>query len=190
MGGREAGRAGPGPETESEKAVMAGHTVAIILGSDSDWPVMEGCYQRLRSLEVAVAVEVISAHRTPERLREYVRSAEGRGVGVFIAGAGMAAALPGAVAAYTTLPVIGVPLDSGGLQGLDSLLSVVQMPPGVPVATVAIGRAGAQNAALLAAQILALGDTRLAEALKKSKRIEAETVDKKCQTLKERLRGG
>ena len=102
----------------------------------------------------------------------------------------MAAALPGAVAAYTTLPVIGIPLDSGGLQGLDSLLSVVQMPPGVPVATVAIGRAGAQNAALLAAQILALGDTRLAEALKKSKRIEAETVDKKCQTLKERLRGG
>jgi len=169
---------------------MAGATVAIILGSDSDWPAMEACYEQLRSLEVGVEVEVISAHRTPDRLREFVQSAEERGIRVFVAGAGMAAALPGAVAAHTTRPVIGVPLDSGGLHGLDSLLSIVQMPTGVPVATVAIGRAGAKNAALLAAQILAVTDSRLSGALKNSKRIQAETVDKMSQTLKGRLRGG
>lgn len=169
---------------------MADATVAIILGSDSDWPAMEACHEQLRSFDLVADVEVISAHRTPDRLKDYVCSAEQRGVRVFIAGAGMAAALPGAVAAYTTRPVIGVPMDSGGLQGLDSLLSIVQMPPGVPVATVAIGRAGAKNAAILAAQILALGDPRLAGALENYKRIQAETVDKKSQCLKGRLRGG
>ncbi len=169
---------------------MAGRAVAIILGSDSDWPVMEACHEQLRSFGVAVVVEVISAHRSPEKLREFVVSAEERGIGVFIAGAGMAAALPGAVAAHTTLPVIGVPLDSGGLQGLDSLLSMVQMPPGVPVATVAIGRSGARNAALLAVQMLALADPRLRAELKKYKSIQAETVDKMSQILQERLRGG
>ena len=169
---------------------MPDATVAILLGSDSDWPVMEACYQELKAFGVGAEVEVISAHRTPERLREYVGSAASRGIRVFVAGAGMAAALPGAVAAHTTLPVIGVPLESGGLGGLDSLLSMVQMPPGIPVATVAIGKAGAKNAGLLAVQILALSDDRLRQALENYRRNQAETVDNKGQTLRERLRGG
>lgn len=168
---------------------MADATVAIIMGSDSDWPVMEACYEQLKSLEIGVAVEVISAHRSPERLREFVTTAEQHGIRVFIAAAGMAAALPGAVAAYTTLPVIGVPLASGMLQGVDSLLSIVQMPPGIPVATVAIGPAGARNAALLAAEILALADTRLKKALVDLRREQAAAVDKKARSLKEKLAG-
>lgn len=163
--------------------------VAIVIGSDSDWPVMEACYRELVDFGVSAEVEVISAHRSPDRLREYVLSAAQRGIRVFIAGAGMAAALPGAIAAHTTLPVIGVPLVSGNLCGLDSLLSMVQMPPGVPVATVGIGPAGARNAAWLATQILALTDSRLGSELEKAKRKQAETVDSKSQILKERLRG-
>jgi phosphoribosylaminoimidazole carboxylase PurE protein len=167
---------------------MPDATVAIILGSDSDWPVMEACYQQLREVNVPVEVEIISAHRTPDRLRDYVQSAPDRGTRVFIAAAGMSAALPGAIAAHTTLPVIGVPMVSGTLQGLDSLLSVVQMPPGVPVATVAIGPPGAKNAALLACQILAVSDPVLTEVLKKIKRKQAESVDNTSQSLRERLR--
>jgi phosphoribosylaminoimidazole carboxylase PurE protein len=170
-----------------EQRVMADATVAIIMGSDSDWPTMEACREQLRLFGVPVVVEVISAHRTPERLREYVAAAEQQGVRVFIAAAGMAAALPGAVAAYTTLPVIGVPLASGALQGIDSLLSIVQMPPGVPVATVAIGPAGARNAAILAAQMLALSDARLKKALADYRNSQAESVEKKSQSLKDRL---
>jgi 5-(carboxyamino)imidazole ribonucleotide mutase len=169
---------------------MAEPQVAIILGSDSDWEVMERCYQQLQSFDVSVEAKIRSAHRSPDALRDYVRAAESRGVQVFIAGAGMAAALPGAVAAYTTRPVIGVPLASGALQGIDSLLSMVQMPPGVPVGTVAIGPAGARNAALLAVQILALSDPRLAEALENFKRKQAENVDSTSQSLRERLKHG
>ena len=166
---------------------MPSARVAIILGSDSDWPVMEVCYVTLQELGVGVQMEILSAHRTPDKLREFVFSSDEQGIEVFIAGAGMSAALPGAVAAHTARPVIGVPLASGPLQGVDSLLSMVQMPQGVPVATMAIGAAGAKNAALLAVQILALGDPKLAEAIKKFKRIQAETVDRKNQTLRERL---
>ncbi len=169
---------------------MADTKVAIILGSDSDWEVMERCYRELESFGVAAEVEIKSAHRTPDALRDYVRSAEGRGIRVFIAGAGLAAALPGAVAAHTTWPVIGVPLVSGALHGVDSLLSMVQMPPGVPVATVAVGAVGARNGALLAVQILALADPELQKRLKIFKRNQAETVDRKSQALQERLNRG
>jgi phosphoribosylaminoimidazole carboxylase PurE protein len=163
--------------------------VAIILGSQSDWPTVEPCYSQLQELEIPVEVQVLSAHRTPDQLRDFVVTGEER-VGVFIAAAGMAAALPGAIAAHTVRPVIGIPVASSPLQGVDSLLSMVQMPPGVPVATVAIGSAGARNAALLAAQILALHEPKLREALKKLKSKQAETVDKNCQALQEQLRRG
>ena len=166
---------------------MARKKVAIIVGSDSDWPAMEGCYKTLREFGVPTEVQVLSAHRTPDKLASFVQGADERGIGVFIAGAGMAAALPGAVAACTALPVIGVPLVSGALQGVDSLLSIVQMPPGVPVATVGVGEAGARNAALLAVQILATADPLLAEAFKKHKRNQVESVDRKNQSLQERL---
>lgn len=138
--------------------------VAILMGSKSDAEVMAEAEKMLGEFGVASEVNVISAHRTPDRVRSYVRAAPGRGIKVFIAGAGKAAHLAGAVAAQTTLPVIGVPLDAG-LGGLDSLLSTVQMPRGVPVATVAVGRTGAANAALLAVEILALLDAKLAAAL-------------------------
>lgn len=168
---------------------MAEATVAIIMGSDSDWPVMESCYQQLKSLGIGAVVEVISAHRTPDRLREFVTTAEQQGTRVFITAAGMAAALPGVVAAYTTAPVIGVPLASGALQGVDSLLSIVQMPPGIPVATVAIGSAGARNAALLAAEILAVSDAGLKKALVDLRREQAASVEKKARELKGKIAG-
>ncbi len=169
---------------------MALPRVVIVLGSDSDWPTMESCYQQLRDLGVECRVEIMSAHRTPEKVHDFGRTAEQEGVRVIIAAAGMAAALAGTLASITTLPIIGVPLESGALQGVDALLSTVQMPPGVPVATVGIGTAGAKNAAILAAQILALQDADLALALKKFKRNLAETVDKKNQALRERLERG
>jgi len=161
--------------------------VAILMGSDSDWPIMEACYTTLQEFDVPVMVRVLSAHRTPERLRQFLTSAEQEQVAVFIAAAGMAAALPGAVAAYTDRPVIGVPLASEPLKGVDSLLSIVQMPPGMPVATVAVGEGGARNAALLAIQMLAVADSRLRDAFKLFKRKQAETVDKRDQDLQERL---
>lgn len=139
--------------------------VGIIMGSESDRPTMEATAAVLERLGIAHDVTVASAHRTPEVVAEYSRTARDQGVRVIIAGAGMSAALPGAVAAHTTLPVIGVPLDGSPLSGLDALLSIVQMPPGVPVATVAVGKAGAKNAAILAAQILAVGDETVARAL-------------------------
>lgn len=129
--------------------------IAVIMGSQSDWKTMQFCHQTLEALEIPCEVEVVSAHRTPEKLREFALSARPRGIRVIIAGAGGAAHLPGMVAAFTSLPVIGVPVESAVLRGVDSLLSIVQMPAGIPVATVAIGKAGAINAALLAAAILA-----------------------------------
>ena len=137
--------------------------VGIIMGSQSDWPTMRRTAARLTELGVAHEVKIVSAHRTPERLYEYAKSAKARGLKVIIAGAGGAAHLPGMAAALTTLPVLGGPITSKALTGLDSLYSIVQMPAGVPVGTLAIGEAGAENAALLAAQILALSDPALAQ---------------------------
>ncbi|TMA60263.1 MAG: 5-(carboxyamino)imidazole ribonucleotide mutase [Deltaproteobacteria bacterium] len=130
--------------------------VGIVMGSDSDWETMEGAAERLAAFEIPYEVQVVSAHRSPKAVMQYAQTARRRGLFVIIAGAGGAAHLGGVVAAYTTLPVIGVPVASTPLQGLDALLATVQMPGGVPVATVAIGRPGAENAAVLAAQILAL----------------------------------
>jgi 5-(carboxyamino)imidazole ribonucleotide mutase len=137
--------------------------VGIIVGSKSDLPVMQKCVDILNDLGVESELRVLSAHRTPAQLGEWARGARERGLQVIVAGAGMAAHLPGAAAAWSTLPVIGVPLASGHLSGLDSLLAIVQMPPGVPVATVAVGEAGAQNAAYLAAQIIGLRRPEVAE---------------------------
>jgi len=140
--------------------------VALIMGSKSDWPTMERAAEILAQLGVPYEAKVVSAHRTPDLLFEYVAGAEARGLQVIIAGAGGAAHLPGMAAAKTTLPVLGVPVQSKALQGLDSLLSIVQMPKGVPVGTLAIGESGAANAGLLAAAILALGDPALRERLR------------------------
>ncbi len=137
--------------------------VAIIMGSRSDWPTMKGAADSLDALGVAYEALVISAHRTPDRMYEFAKGAKGRGVKVIIAGAGGAAALPGMTASMTELPVLGVPVESKTLKGMDSLYSIVQMPAGIPVGTLAIGEAGAKNAGLLAAQILALSDPALAE---------------------------
>ena len=140
--------------------------VAVLMGSKSDAEVMKGCTETLLKMEIPYEVRVLSAHRTPQQTREYVENAAPRGIHVVIAGAGWAAHLAGVVAAHTTLPVIGVPIDSSPLQGMDSLLSTVQMPPGIPVATVSIGRGGATNAAVLAAEILALKFPDVAKRLK------------------------
>ena len=137
--------------------------VAIVMGSRSDWPTMQCAAESLDLLGVAYEAKVVSAHRTPDRLYEFAKGAKARGVKVIIAGAGGAAHLPGMVAAMTELPVLGVPVRSKSLDGLDSLLSIAQMPPGVPVGALAVGEAGARNAGLLAAQILALADPALAE---------------------------
>jgi phosphoribosylaminoimidazole carboxylase PurE protein len=144
---------------------MAEPRVGILIGSESDRPVMEECLLRLEALGITAELRVASAHRDPEATRAYARGAAARGLRVLVAGAGMAAHLAGAVAAETTLPVIGVPMEAGPLHGLDALLATVMMPAGVPVATMAIGKAGAANAALFAAQILALEDEALGERL-------------------------
>ena len=140
--------------------------VGVIMGSTSDREVMRGCIDLLQELDIPHEVRVLSAHRTPDLTREYAVSAEDRGIEVIIAGAGWAAHLAGAIAGNTTLPVIGVPIDSSPLNGMDALLATVQMPPGIPVATVAVGSGGAKNAAILAAQILALKYSPIAENLK------------------------
>ena len=139
--------------------------VGIVMGSQSDWATMNHAAATLVALEVGHEARIVSAHRTPDRLREYAASARGRGLRVIVAGAGGAAHLPGMCAAWTALPVLGVPVESQALKGMDSLLSMVQMPAGVPVGTLAVGRAGAVNAALLAAAILALSDAALASRL-------------------------
>ena len=155
--------------------------VAIIMGSRSDWPTMKGAAESLDALGVAYEARVISAHRTPDRMVAFAKGARAAGFKVIIAGAGGAAHLPGMTASMTDLPVLGVPVMSRALSGLDSLLSIVQMPAGVPVATLAIGAAGARNAGLLAAQILALSDPALAERLAERRAAQtgsvAETVE-------------
>jgi len=151
--------------------------VQILIGSDSDAAVMNGAIETLREFGISCDMTVASAHRSPDRVRQLMKEAPARGVRLFIVGAGAAAHLAGAVAAHTTLPVIGVPIDSSALKGIDALLSTLQMPPGVPVATMAIGRTGAVNAAVLAAQILALTDEPLAGRLKTYKKALADKVE-------------
>ena len=150
--------------------------VGIIMGSISDWPTMKKAADGFEKLGVPHESKVVSAHRTPDRLYDYAKSARGRGLKVIIAGAGGAAHLPGMTAAMTTLPVLGVPVQSKALSGQDSLLSIVQMPAGIPVGTLAIGEAGATNAGLLAAQILAIDDTALAEKLEVMRAEQAASV--------------
>jgi 5-(carboxyamino)imidazole ribonucleotide mutase len=150
--------------------------VGIIMGSRSDWETMRHAADMLDALEVAHESKVVSAHRTPERLYDYAKGAAARGLKVIIAGAGGAAHLPGMAASMTRLPVLGVPVQSKALDGLDSLLSIVQMPAGVPVATLAIGKAGAANAGLLAAAILALSDQALAERLEAWRKRQTDGV--------------
>jgi phosphoribosylamine---glycine ligase len=156
---------------------VADISVLILMGSDSDAPVMQGAVDILRNMAIPCEMTVASAHRSPERVMRLVREAPGRGVKVFIVGAGAAAHLAGVVAAHTSLPVIGVPIDSSALKGLDALLSTVQMPPGVPVATVSIGKPGATNAGVLAAQILGVADAAIAARLEQYKKTLAEKVE-------------
>ncbi len=150
--------------------------VGVIMGSQSDWETMRHAVEVLQALDVECETKIVSAHRTPERLVDYAKSAAGRGLHVIIAGAGGAAHLPGMVAAMTRLPVLGVPMQSATLSGLDSLLSIVQMPGGIPVGTLAIGKAGAKNAGLLAAAILANSDSALAERLEAWRAQQTESV--------------
>ena len=165
---------------KSEKSIQP--LVGILMGSDSDWPVMKAATDALAEFGIASEAKVISAHRDPRGLEEYVLSAQQqRGLKIIIAGAGGAAHLPGVTAAYTTLPVIGVPIESKSLKGLDSLLSIVQMPPGVPVATVGIN--AARNAGLLAVQILAVSDDRLRKALTEFKQKLADESRAKNRNL-------
>jgi phosphoribosylamine--glycine ligase len=163
---------------------MSEIAVLILMGSDSDAPVMQGAVEVLRDFGIACEMTVASAHRSPERVMGLVRDAPGRGVKVFIVGAGAAAHLAGVVAAQTTLPVIGVPIDSSALKGMDALLSTVQMPPGVPVATVSIGKPGATNAGVLAAQILAVSDRDIAAKLEQHKKTLAAKVEAAAEKLK------
>jgi phosphoribosylamine---glycine ligase len=163
---------------------MSDISVLILMGSDSDAPIMQAAVDLLRELDIPCEMTVASAHRSPARVMRLVEEAPGRGVKVFIVGAGAAAHLAGVVAAHTTLPVIGVPIDSSALKGLDALLSTVQMPPGVPVATVSIGKPGATNAGVLAAQILALGDGGVRERLVRYKAGLADKVEAAARKLK------
>lgn len=155
---------------------MSTPLVGIIMGSRSDWPTMEHAAQALDALAIPYEAEVVSAHRTPEKLFTYAREAKARGLKLIIAGAGGAAHLPGMVAALTPLPVLGVPVQSKALHGLDSLLSIVQMPSGIPTATFAIGPSGAKNAALFAAAILTLNDPELAQRLDTYRQSQTEEV--------------
>jgi phosphoribosylaminoimidazole carboxylase PurE protein len=158
--------------------------VAVVMGSDSDMKVMKSCIEQLGDFGIEPVVRIISAHRTPEIAADFAENAAESGIKVIIAAAGMAAHLAGAMAAKVTLPVIGVPLDSGGgLGGIDALLSTVQMPPGVPVATVAVGKAGAKNAAILAVQILALADASLSDKLAAFKQQQKQKVIEKDTDL-------
>ncbi|WP_108652577.1 5-(carboxyamino)imidazole ribonucleotide mutase [Dongshaea marina] len=161
--------------------------VAILMGSDSDFPVMQSTVEILKNFSISYEVKVTSAHRTPAATHEYVRTAEERGCQLFICAAGLAAHLAGAVAGITTRPVIGVPIDGGPLKGMDALLSTVQMPGGVPVATVAIGSAGAKNAGYLAAQMLSIADPELRARVAEERRQSAELVMAKDVALQEKL---
>ena len=157
--------------------------VSIVMGSDSDWEIVEATCRALRELEIPFEAQVISAHRSPEQLREYVLNAEKNGIGVFIAAAGGAAHLAGVIAAATVLPVIGIPIQTSAMGGLDSLLSMVQMPGGVPVGAMSVGSGGARNAGIFAAQILALEDPELTRRLTEFKLSMAQEVAHKNQKL-------
>src|SRR5436309_3274315 len=159
--------------------------VSIVMGSDSDLEIMNEAAKALEGFGIPYEIDVTSAHRSPARTTEFTRQAAGRGIKVIIAGAGGAAHLAGVIAAETTLPVIGVPIPSTSLQGMDSLLATVQMPAGIPVATVAIGKAGATNAAILAVQILALSDAELAKKMSAHKEKLAKGVEEKSRKLQE-----
>ncbi|HPC73520.1 MAG TPA: 5-(carboxyamino)imidazole ribonucleotide mutase [Syntrophales bacterium] len=160
-----------------------GPLVSVVMGSDSDLPVMKEAMILLKRFDIPYEVVLTSAHRTPERTSEFAKGAAGRGIRVIIAGAGAAAHLAGVIASQTTLPVIGIPIDSTSLGGLDALLSTVQMPGGIPVATMAVGKAGARNAALTAARILALGDRGLTGKLKVYSEKMAREVEEKGRKL-------
>lgn len=164
---------------------MAGAFVAVLMGSESDLSVMQGAADVLGSLGIRCEMKITSAHRTPAATQQYISDAESRGCEVFIAGAGLAAHLAGAVAAHTLRPVIGVPIDSGPMQGMDSLLSTVQMPAGIPVATVAIGKTGAKNAGYLAAQIMALKDPDLATRVRAERQQKADNVQAQDRALQQ-----
>ena len=159
--------------------------VGIIMGSDSDLPVMQEAAHMLKEFDIPYEINIVSAHRTPQRMFKYAIEASERGLEVIIAGAGGAAHLPGMTAANTSLPVIGVPIESRVLKGMDSLLSIVQMPRGVPVATMAIGNDGAKNAGILAAQILGIKYPEIRERVKRYKKRLAKEVEKKAEGLKE-----
>ena len=160
--------------------------IAVVMGSDSDFALVKKCIAVLKEFEVEYEVVICSAHRTPEKAVQFAKTAEDRGIGVIIAAAGMAAHLPGVIAAYSTLPVIGIPINSSSFNGVDSLLSIVQMPPGVPVAGVAID--GVENAAILALQILAVDNLELREKLRKYKKNLALKVEEKNEKLKQILK--
>lgn len=161
--------------------------VAILMGSDSDLPTIQTTIDVLKKLDIPIEVKITSAHRTPQRTHEYVKDADQRGCAVFIAAAGLAAHLAGTVAGLTVKPVIGVPMDGGPLNGQDALLSTVMMPGGIPVATVAIGKAGAKNAAYLAAQMIALSDEALAKRLIQDREDNAKAIAAKDAELQKRL---
>lgn len=163
--------------------------VAILMGSDSDLPTVQTAIDVLKKLQIPTEVKITSAHRTPAVTHEYVVDADKRGCSVFICAAGMAAHLAGAVAANTLKPVIGIPIESGSLEGLDALLSTVQMPGGIPVATVAIGKAGAKNAAYLAGQMMSLADAELGQRLRDDRAESAKAVQAKDAALQEKLNG-
>lgn len=162
---------------------MSHISVLILIGSDSDAPIMQSAVDLLKELGISCEMTVASAHRSPARVHKLLEEAPSRGVKIFIVGAGAAAHLAGMVAAHTTRPVIGVPIDSSALKGLDALLSTVQMPPGVPVATVSIGKPGAVNSAVLAAQILAVGDRAIAARLEQYKAQLEEKVERAAEKL-------
>jgi phosphoribosylaminoimidazole carboxylase PurE protein len=162
--------------------------VAVVMGSDSDLPVLQSCIDQLKEFGISPAVRVISAHRTPQAAADFADSAEANGIKVIIAAAGMAAHLAGALAGRTSLPIIGIPLAAAeGPAGLDALLSTVQMPPGVPVASMAIGKAGAKNAAIFAVQILALSDPDLNKKLKSFRAAQSQKVLEKDQALQDKI---
>ena len=163
--------------------------VAVLMGSDSDLPILQSTMDVLKKLSVPFEAKITSAHRTPDATHAYVRDADARGCAVFICAAGLAAHLAGAVAGLTLKPVIGIPLDAGPLQGMDSLLSTVQMPGGIPVATVAVGKPGAKNAGYLAAQIISLVDPELAERVRAERKANADGVKAKDAELQARLAG-
>ena len=161
--------------------------VAVLMGSDSDLPVLQSTMDVLKSLDIPFEAKITSAHRTPDATHAYVKDADARGCAAFICAAGLAAHLAGTVAGLTLKPVIGIPLDAGPLQGMDALLSTVQMPGGIPVATVAVGKAGAKNAGYLAAQIMALSDAELAERIRKDREANAAGVKEKDAKLQASL---